>query len=118
MNDDDHIYKGGLQWGPSLRKGFYGYCSATWPFVTVRVSRLRIRLSVTSWNGQREDEVFEFTKSELRSIRKTGRFLWTAFGFAHDKCDYPNLIRFISMRPKAFSEEVIRLEYHLVNAVR
>src|SRR5436190_19903339 len=115
---DEHVERGGLQWGPSLGKGGYGYRSATWPFVTAQLSSVRLRLAVTSWNGKREDQVFEFTNSELRSVRRTGWLFHNGFVFEHDRCNYPNLVRFFSFKPSVLWKEFHRFGYKLVEAGR
>ena len=110
---EEYTKKGGLHWGVCLRKGLYSYFMATWPFVRLDVTAVHIRITVTNWRRVKE-EVFEFEKSDLRSIRRKGGFISAGFVFEHNKSDYPTLIHFFSFKPKRLSHTLIGLGYNLV----
>jgi hypothetical protein len=108
---DEYVERGGLHWGICLRKGLYSYFVATWPFVKLQISPLRVRLAVTNWKGDKDEDVFEFEKSELQSIHRSRRLITAAFIFEHSKPDYPKLIRYFSFKSNDLLKELRRLGY-------
>ena len=94
MMMDQYIETGGLRWGAS----FWGGMNATWPFAKLQATSDGIVIVLNVIGMMKEK--FEFSRDELKSIRKKrGIFPFnTGVVFEHAEPSYPPFILFWTFR--------------------
>lgn len=83
----EYVETGGLRWGASHWKAW----NASWPFARLLVSPERLEITVGVWRFCRK---FEFSRSEIRALRRKRGMSTTGVRVEHAKSGYPPYILF------------------------
>ena len=98
-NTADYVVTGALLWQPWVIDGIpYAGCYVSWPFVQLRISPGRIRLTVNfPWIVH---EAFELQKMDIRAIRWQRVLFSKTISFEHQSPDSPLVLRFYSFKQR------------------
>ena len=108
---EEYTVTGGLRWGES----YWSAGNVTWPFVTLRVNSERLWIRVRVWKLWQK--VFEFTRSEIKGIRKHRGFISVGVVIEHNKGEYPPFILFWTFDYPKLKVELNRLGYQVLESV-
>ena len=100
---------GGLRWGLS----FLGAVNVTWPFAHLLASpeRLQIRVSLFGiWS-----RVFEFSRHEIKSLRRKDVLGSVGMAIDHTKSDYPPFILFWTFSYPSLKKGMTRFGYDVID---
>jgi hypothetical protein len=97
----EHVEKGGAWFLPGA--------SATWPFITLRASPDRIQiqgnvLGIWHWN-------YEFSRLEIKSIKKQSGLMTKGIRIQHSKTDYPSVVIFWTFDYNALKQVLNTMGY-------
>ena len=104
---EEYNETGGLRWGLS----FWVAGNATWPFARLHALHecIQIRLSIFGiWS-----RVFEFSRQEIKSIRRK-RGIWSiGIVIDHTKAEYPPFILFWTFNYSTLKQALTNLGYNV-----
>ena len=122
----EHVERGGLAWGGGVWSTGGGYVS--WPFVTLRVTRDRLRLTVRPWRwfakllatvdrSFHSEHVFELSKLDVEAIhRKRTALFSTGVTIEHHAAACPPFVLFWTFQYDTLSNELRRMGYRIVES--
>jgi hypothetical protein len=105
---EEYTVTGGLRWGES--SWFAG--NVTWPFATQGVNSERLWIRVRVWKLWQK--FFEFTRLELKDIRKHQGFISEGVVIEHSNGKYPPFILFWTFNYRELKSELNRLGYRVL----
>ena len=106
---EEYKETGGLRWG----LGFWTGVNVSWPFAHLVASseRVQIRMSLLGiWS-----RVFNFSRHEIKSIKRKHGLWSVGIVIEHTKMDYPPFILFWTFNYRSLKEAMAKLGYDIID---
>ena len=104
---DEYTETGGLRWG----KSFWYASNFTWPFATLKASRDRLIIRVGIFKLYQK--TFEFSRSEIKSIKRRRGLFSVGVMIEHSEEEYPPFILFWTFNFRNLRMRLNQLGYEI-----